>query len=65
MPLVLIFILILGVKFSPNIWNKPYEILDGEMHMPLSSFPEDLDIATAYNSGSYAFLNQIVHPPLA
>lgn len=65
MPLVLVLLLIFGVWFSPNIWNRPYELLEGEIHLPLSSFPQDLDIATAYNSGSYALLNQIVSPPLA
>lgn len=64
-PLVFLLLAALGVFISPNIWNRPYDIKKGSIHLPLSSFPEDLNIATAYNSVSYALLNQIVKPPLA
>lgn len=57
--------LIIAIIFSPKIWNRPYPFEKGTLHLPLSSFPKDLDPVTAYNSVSYALLHQIVKPAFA
>ena len=56
---------VIAIYLSDSVWYRPSTIAIGEYNLPMSSFPEDLNTATAYNSGSYLLLNQIVKAPLA